>query len=242
MMTEQELISKLQSLKKIKPRESWVVLAKSQILDHSTSLGAKNKVFEDKTVKSSVFSDILGMIFQRKLAYALAAFLFVVAGLFGVMKYNAPNDTTDVKIVQQSQESLVAIKSDVEDFKAKSKNLSQIAQSNSQDITLAVKEVKEAANELTKAIKNDPQLAKEVALDINNNKTYLDIAGGDDLKETSDILYKTIDEQMIKDLENTTLTESQQKALNIAKDLYNERKYSSALESILLLDMSMKSN
>ncbi len=229
MMTEQELISRLQSLKQIKPRENWVVFAKS-------------KIFEVKPAKSSVFSEIMGSIFQRKVAYAFAAFLFVVAGLFGFMNYGLPTKTIDIQVAKQSQENLVAIKSSVEDFKVKSKNLSQIAQSNPKDIKLALKEVKEAAAELTNAIKNDPTLAKEVALEINNNKTYLDIQGGGDLKETSDILYKTIDEQMIEDLEATTLTESQQEALSIAKGLYEEGKYSNALESILLLDMAMKSN
>jgi len=47
---------------------------------------------------------------------------------------------------------------------------------------------------------------------------------------------------MIKDLEGATLTESQQEALKIAKKLYDEGKYSNALESILLLNMAMKGN
>ena len=184
----------------------------------------------------------MGSIFQRKVAYAFASFLFVAVGLFGVMKYGFPEKSINVQMSVQSQENLVAIKSNVEEFKAKSKSLSQIAQSNPQDFTLAVKEVKEAAKGLTDAIKNDPALAKEVALEINNNKTYLDIQGGEDLKATSDELYKEIDSQMIEDLENTTLTESQQEALNIAKDLYEKGKYANALESILLLDMAMKNS
>lgn len=234
-MTEEQLTSKLQELKQIKPRKEWVVLAKSQILG--------NNVFNSKIDGNSVLLDILRLIFQRKFAYSLVAFLFVTAGLFGFMKYVLPdNKTQSVKVAQQSQENLVSIKSDIEDFKAKSKNLSEIAKLNSQDITSAVEEVKDAAKGLTDAIEKDPQLAKAVALEINNNKTYLDIPGGDGLKETSDILYKTIDNQMIEDLENTTLTESQQEALYIAKDLYNQGKYSYALESILLLDVAIKNN
>ncbi|OGN03617.1 MAG: hypothetical protein A2655_03430 [Candidatus Yanofskybacteria bacterium RIFCSPHIGHO2_01_FULL_43_42] len=239
MMTEQELISRLQSLKQIKPRENWVVFAKTKIFDAPVYA----KYANIKTARNSVFSDTLASIFQKKVAYAFAAFLFVVAGMFGFMKYGFFNNPANVQVAQVSQEHLTAIKSNVEEFKTKSKILSQMTKSSDlKEIALAVKEIKDVAKELTEAIKNDSQLAKEVALDINNNKTYLDIEGEGDLKETSDILYKTIDEQMIKDLEGATLTESQQEALKIAKKLYDEGKYSNALESILLLNMAMKGN
>ncbi|OGZ69953.1 MAG: hypothetical protein A3F47_02300 [Candidatus Staskawiczbacteria bacterium RIFCSPHIGHO2_12_FULL_38_11] len=238
-MTEQELISRLQSLKQIKPRENWVVFAKTKIFDAPVYA----KYANIKTARNSVFSDTLASIFQKKVAYAFAAFLFVVAGMFGFMKYGFFNNPANVQVAQVSQEHLTAIKSNVEEFKTKSKILSQMTKSSDlKEIALAVKEIKDVAKELTEAIKNDSQLAKEVALDINNNKTYLDIEGEGDLKETSDILYKTIDEQMIKDLEGATLTESQQEALKIAKKLYDEGKYSNALESILLLNMAMKGN
>ena len=68
-----------------------------------------------------------------------------------------------------------------------------MANQKSEEFSVVIKEIKEASRELTDAIKKDPQFAKDVALDINNNKTYLDVPGSDDLKETSYALYKEID-------------------------------------------------
>ena len=138
-MTEKELISRLQSLKQIKPRENWAVFAKSRIFE--------NNIIDNKSIKNSILSDILRGVFQKKLVYSFATFLFVVAGLFGFMKYGLPNkinsslnETANIKIIQQYQENLIAIKSNVEDFRVKSKNLSQISKSSSpENISLALK-------------------------------------------------------------------------------------------------------
>ncbi len=234
-MTEKELISKIQGLKQIKPRKNWVILVKSDIFGLPTQTG--NNIIENKAVNKLNYTErllnIFSPVFQRKFAYALAVFLFVFAGVFSFMKYGLPQD---VKVVEQSPAALTSIKSNVETFKIKSQNLAQAVRRKSNNISLALNEVKDAAKELTNAIQKDPQLAKTVALDINNNKTYLDIPDGNDLRETSDALYKAIDSQMIGDLEKTTLTEDQQKTLDVIKDLYNQGKYSSALENILLIN------
>ena len=241
-MTEKELISRLQTLKQIKPRKDWVILAKNQILGLSAK--AESNFFKAKATINNkpnyreVLLNIFRMSFQRKFAYTLGAFLFIVLGVFGFINYSLPGDQ-NLKVAKESPAALVAIKNNVEDFKTKSKNLSEIAKFNPKDIPLAIKEVKDAAKEITDAVQKDPKLAKEIALEVNNNKTYLNVVEADDLKETSDILYKTIVEQMIKDLENTILTESQQETLKTIKDLYNEKRYSNALESALLLNAAM---
>lgn len=238
-MTEQQLVAKIQELKQIKPRKDWVVLAKMDILKSDITTELKKTV--QPSHKSTFASILVGVTHQRKFAFSLVVFLFIATGLFGFMKYNLPNGTQEVKVAEQSSENLVAIKSSVEDFKVKSRNLSQMANLNSQDISLAVKEIKDSAQELASAIKDDPQLAKEVALDINNNKTYLNIQGGEDLKDTLDVLYKVTDEQIIEDLQKTTLTESQQKALDKAIELFEKKDFTNSLESLLLLDMAIKS-
>ncbi len=243
-MEEKELIIKIKALGQIKPREDWVVLVKSQIL--RPSLGAKNNVFENNVNKltyKDVLSNILRVFFQRKFAYALAVFLLAIVGFFGLSGVIFNKKGSNKVSVNNTPVISLEIKSNLEDFKEKSKNLAEMSKHNSlETLSVVIKEVKSVAVELANAIKKDPQLARAVALDINNNKTYLDIQGADDLKETSDTLYKTIDEQMIRDLENTTLTEGQQKTLEVIKNLYEEEKYASALESILLLNVAMQNN
>lgn len=227
-MTEQELISKLQSLKQIKPRENWVIFAKSQILNSSDT--------SHPAVKAdyiSALNNMFKMAFSKKLAYSVAIFLFIIA--VGMFMFVLPKDP-DVNIGKNSTASLVAIKDNVEEFKVKSKTLSDLVGHDSQGVILAIQEVKDVAQKLTEEIQKDPQLAKVVALEVNNNKTYLDIQGEEDLKQASNILYKTIDEQMIRDLDNATLTESQQESLQRAKALFNAGRYADTLEDILLIN------
>ena len=235
-MEEKELISKIQTLKQIKPKKEWVVLAKSQIVD-APSLKAKEYVFENKAGLKGTFTGLFNSSFQRDIAYSLAIFLFAVIGTFGlsgvIFNQNIQEEPINPVILSE-------LRNNVENFKIKSQNLSDIARYQAKDVPVAVEEVRVATKELTETIKKEPKLAKEVALEINNNKTYLNIEGADGLKETSNDLYKTIDEQMIKDLEKATLTESQEESLKIIKDLYQKADYSNALESVLLLDIAME--
>ncbi len=235
-MTEQELISRLQALKQIKPTKQWAFSVKMSILGSDTVV---KKVSQRLNYKE-VFPGILGLFNQRKLAYAFVAFLFIFAGGFGFMKV-LPNDA-NVKVSKESTAALVAIKSDVEIFKVKSKTLAEVTKTEPKNVSLAIKEVKSAAKELTVAIQKNPQLVKSIALDINNNKTYLDILGGDDSIEVND-LYKTVVDYLIEGLEKNriNLTEDQKKTLDKIEGLRDQGKYVYALESILLLNAAMES-
>lgn len=220
-MNEKQLIFKLQELKKIKPNKKWVVFTKNDILGINT--------FDNKVANKWTYRELLSIIFkssfQRKFAYALASFLFIIAMVTGFMNYNFFSDS-NVKTAQQSTAALAEIKNNVEVFKAKSKNLTEVSKGNSQDISLALEEVKDAAKNLTDTIQKDPKLAR----------TFLDITGIDDLKQTSDNLNKTIeniDNQIIEDSEKTTLTESQKEKVDKAKDLVSQGKYYDALELLL---------
>jgi len=239
-MTEQELIFKLQALKQIKPSTNWVASAKMSILESG--------ITENKTVAQpsyvSTLSNVFALIYgKKKLAYSFAVLLFVFTGIYGAMQFSSlqqakvavKNSTVALLAAQIELEGNVSI------LKEKSRSLADTPKDQPESINLAAKEVESVVKNLTESIKKDPQLAKAVALDINNNKTLLSVVGSSELKEASDDLYKTIDEQMIADLEKTTLTESLQKTLVTIKNLYNEKKYASALESILLLGASIES-
>lgn len=237
-MKDQELITKLLELKSIRPRKNWVVFAKSQILTNSFEFnyGAKHEFYKN------LLLSIRNPFLQKRLAYAFAVMMVAFIGLFGATSYlSVSNDN----VSEQSSVSLMAgneIKSEVEDFKIKSQSLAQAVSAKSEDMSIVLQEVKDAAKSLTETIQKDPDLVKVIALEVNNNKAYLDISGEDGLKESSDALYKAIDNQMIEDLEKTTLTLAQQESLNRIKKLYEEERYSYALESILLLNKSMEKN
>jgi len=242
-MEYKQLIFKLQELKQIKPRKEWVFSVKNQILgnDNFEIISVSNKLSHKGILPDIIKNFLLG----RKLAYAFAALLFVfIVGTFGLASYNLININDAEKVAKESPAALVAIKDNVETFKVKSKSLADIAKYNVENIPLAIKEVKDVAIELTGAIQKDPQLAKAIALEVNNNKTYLNISGGEsDLQVTLDFLYKTTAEQLLKDFDGVTLIENQQESLDRIKDFFNkggyEGKYANALEDILLFNAAV---
>lgn len=244
-MTEKKLISLLQELKQIKPRKEWVSLSKMNILGHDV-IERKEMVIP---AQHASFSSIAGLFYQKKLAYTFAALAILAVASFGFLQYGLnglEGNPTGPEVLVLSEEASLEAKTNVEAFKAKSHDLAQLAKENPESVSLAVNDVKAAAKQLTETIKKYPEVAKEVALEINNNKTYLDIQEtseeASELKVASNDLYKIVVEQMIEDLQKTSLTESQQDALDIAKDLHEKEKHTDALESILLLSMAIKNS
>ncbi len=230
-MTDKELISKLQLLKQITPSKEWAFSVKMQVLEQAT---AKQPVIATPTFQERLGGFVTALN-QGKLAYSFAAFLLIAVGLMGAMQ-GSILPLADKSVAVLSPDFVV--KSRVETLKAKSQNLASAVMSKEQEtILVAVKEVKSATKELAVSIAQNPDTAKEVAQDIKENKTYLDIVGNnEELKETSDELYKTIDEQMILDLEKASLGEEQKVMLQEVKELFKKEKYAEALEKIFLIN------
>ena len=227
-MTEKELIAKIQELKQIKPRKEWVFSVKNHLLGDNILV---NKIH--KPSYKQAFLNLFNFTLQRKLAYAFAALIFVLMGGIGFMYIPKQNGNIAVSPV-----AILAVKDNVETLKTKSKELSLITKDKPEDISRVIQEVKIVAKNITESIKKDPGLAREVALEVNNNKTYLTVTGENELKETSTELYKTIAEQLIKDLESETLIEGQYKSLERIKELFHQEKFTDALEGALLLGVA----
>jgi len=241
-MTEKELIFKLQTLKQIKPRNSWVSSVRANILSSGV-------VLEREVVKPAYrwsLSTIAGIFYQRKMAYAFAALLFIFAGVVGVVSYQMPRKAAQVAVnspadpvVDTVLES--AVKSNVEDFKIKSQNLADMAKSGSQNSDVALKEVKAAAANLANELQKNPELAKVIALDINNNKTLLDVSGGNNAGEVVD-MYEAIVAPLINDLKERTLTSDQEAELQRIETYFdNGGDAFTALRDILLMNVSKDS-
>jgi len=226
-MTEQELINSLKELKNINPSKPWAFSLKMQILEQKNApLPVQHRVL-------NMLGSIFNTGYHNKLAYAFAAFLLVAMGFVGVLGTGSlPFADKSVAVLSPD----FVIKSRVETLKEKSEYLTSAVKSNQPEtILVAVKEVKDAAKKLTDSIAQNPSKAKEVALDMKNNKTYFDISAGFEVKQASDELYKIIDEQMIRDLEQTTLTEEQKISFDEAKGLFEQEEYAQALEKILTI-------
>lgn len=246
-MDKIELENSIRQLKEIKPRKEWASLLKSQILNSEQT----QVIQAVKTPAADIkIMDIISGIFsQRKLAYASAlSLVFMVVGIFGFANYTMPGDIfyPVKKIVEQTQ-SQSALKIAYN----RSEDLVKVVKENkTQNLTPAITEYKASISDAVKnltdtlASNNSDKNSVEELLGevkkIQENQKQLETLGvnvgdSEELSELDTILASIVENQ-IADMEETTLTEDQQKTLLEVKDLYQEGKYSEALEMILQID------
>jgi hypothetical protein len=231
MMTEKDLISKLQQLKQIKPTTTWVALTKTQIFESGV-------VTKKPTATLTSQNAFLNFFTQKRFAYSFAALLIMLAGAFGLTQYGNFNmQGVAVNKIQASLVEAPAVKSNVDNLKKTSQDLAEVVKKESQaKINSAIAKVNDATKSLATSVKENPTSAKAVALEVQKDSTLLSVVGGSDFKESSTVLYKTIDEQMIADLKKTTLTDDEIKVFKEAQALYEKGKYSEALEKLLFIN------
>lgn len=245
-MEETKLINKLKELQQIKPRKEWVFLVKNQILAEPKP-ARKESIF-------GILSFLPALIYQRKLAYVFATLLFVMVGMFGFAQYTMPGDMlfSVKRMTEQSQTAFVSpenqLKNNFEIASRRLDDLTQVVRDNRMsNIAPAIREFQASISEATKNLigsigQKDSQSMKDVALQIKkieDNKKELQTLGVDlgatqESKDLNNALAPLVQRE-IDDLEKTTLTEEQQKALEEIKVLYAEGSYSEALEEILTI-------
>lgn len=237
-MDEKELIRQLKVLRQIKPRKDWVVLVKSRILPkedvHAASMPS------------------LRLFFGYKLAWAPVVSVLIIIGLFGFAQNTVPGDFLfSVKKVTESVQ--VGFTSNLEKPKIhlqlankRLEELSKIAEANQvRNLSPAIEEFQnsfaQAAEELAKMDVNvtssDSVFVKELATqmqELEKNKQEVRACGIEvgDTEKSEDVIIA----YLIKDLENRTLTEEDQKLLEEAKEYYEVRDYSQALIKILYIN------
>lgn len=238
-ITEKKLIESLSQLKEIKPRREWAVLLKSQILAEKQ---AEVKVTEQPAQLSGIMDIFSSLFFQKRLAYSLTATLVLLVGIFGFAELTVPGDLLFPvkKLAEQSQASLVgqtAVQQNVVTLNSRINDLALVAKEGRKNsIPSAISEVSANVKDLTQKLKDSPtdsQTLKEIATSL---KTLADVPGTD-LSENADVkdLYQTVVQSQIADLESLTLTDDQKIVLEEIKGLYDEGKYTDALEKILLI-------
>jgi len=243
-MSKNDLENKIRQLKEIKPRKEWAVLLKSQILNSEQK---QVEMVEMPAVKVGIMDVISGIFFQRKLAYAsVLSLMFMIVGAFGFVNYTMPGDIfyPVKKIAEQTQQTPLQIAYN------RSEDLVKVVKENkTQNLTPAITEYKASISDAVKnltdtlAIGNDKKSVEEIINEvkkIQENQKQLETLGvnmgdADEMSELDSTLAVIVENQ-IADLEETTLTENQQTILVEIKDLYEQGKYSEALEAILQMD------
>jgi len=245
-ITETQLIDSLKGLKEIKPNKQWAVLLKSQILDCNTEKQVEFNSTDFVMVNKAGIAEIISRIFsQKKLAYASATLAFLVIGIFGFARYTMPGDMfyPVKRIAEQTQQTPLQIAYN------RSEDLIKVVKENkTQNLSPAIIEYKASISDAVKNLSDSLAIAKEgdksaveeiinEVKKIQKNQKQLETLGVniEDPEQISelDAALSFIVENQIADLEESTLTDSQQEILEKAKELYIQGEYSEALEEIL---------
>jgi len=230
-MDEKTLIGKIEILRQIRPRKNWVVLTKKRILGEERTLAG---LFLDSL---RVFQ---GLFFQYRLALASLVLLFVLGGTFAFAQKSLPGEPLFVikKMTEKTRAVFVAEnerpKVQLELANKRLEDLAKIAETNDvRKLAPAIDEfqanVSEAAKNLTKA----KTVGKDIILqtqELEKNKEKIEKTLATQIgTEELENVYKDLAEQQIKDLENSSLTESQEKILEEAKEYFEAGDYSNSL-------------
>jgi len=232
---EKQFIDQIRMLKTIKPKKSWA----DSVLQ---SIVKEEQIQTNPLRFSDVVRNAYSLLLQRKFAYSLALFAFVIVFL-SVAHFTMPGDNVLVikNLAEQSQATLAAqaqLHQNIANLNNKINDLAQVSkQGKKENVPSVVHEINTNAVALKKSLNETSAGKQEINEIANSLKTLASVSGssGVDISESPDLkdLYKTVVENQIKDLENSTLTDDQNKVLEGIKDLYAKGEYSEALEMML---------
>ena len=226
-MTESDIVKKIRELRKIQPRKDWVSLTKTQILGEEP--------------RFSFFP-------YFKPAFAGLIAVLVILGVFGFAKNSLPGDSLYVvrKVIEKSRAVFVSEK-DLPAFQLQLANdrLEELSRAPVKNLAPTINEFQQnlssAAKNLAKmqATTSTPAVIKKIVEEtkkLEENKQKIESLGVVIDKKSSaelDTALKSVVENLIGDLEKRTLTEEQTEVLDEIKQLFQEGKYSDALELYL---------
>ena len=230
-MHEKTLIGKIEILSQIRPRKNWVVLTKKRILGEERTLAG---LFLDS------FRVFQGLFFQYKLALASLVLLFILGGTFAFAQKSLPGEP--LFIVKKMTEKTRAVfiseeekpKAQLELANRRLEDLAKIAEKNDvRKLAPAIDEFQANVSEAAKNLAKAKTVGKDIVvqtqeLEKNKEKIEKTLATQIGTEELENV-YKDLAEQQIKDLENSSLTESQTKLLAQAKEYFEAGDYSNAL-------------
>lgn len=238
-MEDMALISKIRTLKNIKPNRAWAVLARQRIVEEA---------FSREPQAFPVFR------FWEKPALVFSLLSVIVGGgiIAGVSKTSLPGDALYV-LKAKAEQAQLSFYSDVTKSFAqlaiaqkRLDELKEIAVSKSAgNLPSALKEfdsnVNAASRRLAELIQNDPsktqEVGKELAQLFRNKSEVEKILGskiGQDESEL-DALTKALVESELATLRKATLSEAQEAMLDKAKEEYANEHYQEAFELIWTL-------
>lgn len=231
MNTEKTLIGKIEILRQIRPRKNWVVLTKKRILGEEITL-------------PGLFSDSLrvfqGLFLQYRFALAGLMLVLILGGTFAFAQKSLPGETLFLvkKISEKTRAVFVSERekpgAQLELANKRLEDLAKIAEKNDvRKLAPAIDEFQAHVSEAAKNLAKAKTVSKDIIvqtqqLEKNKEKIEKTLATQIGTEELENV-YKGFAEREIKNLENSSLTESQTKILNEAKEYFEAGDYSNAL-------------
>jgi len=225
-MTEKELIGKIQELRQIKPREDWVSLTKKEILGEEPGF-------------------TLFPFFKPAFAGFIAVFIIFGVFGFGFVKNSLPGDLLySIRKIAHKSQAVFVSEEEKPAFQLKLANdrLEDLTKVSAKNLAPTLNEfqanISEAARNLAKieATTSDLIIIKKIVeetkkLEENKQKVQaLGVVIGENSTEELDNALAKIVGNLIEDLEIRTLTGEKEAILNEMKELFEDGKYSEALE------------
>ncbi len=233
-LTDQELIGKIRELRQITPTNSWVSFNKSRILGEEPTYRGRTSV-------------IFFPYFKPVFAFVIA--VFVVFGTFGygLVKNSMPGDFLyAIRKIAHECEAIFVPESGQTAFQLKLANdrLKDLTKAPARNLAPTISEfqanISEAAKNLSKSDAATSSLGaiKQIVEQTQELKENMKIAASlgfttGDIEATGE-LDKATAEYFIKYLDTLTLTEAKENILVEMKKLFEEKKYSEALELYLI--------
>ena len=238
-MEDKTLVQKISLLKDIKPKDNWVLFAKTQILSKT-----QEKVGQKLGFVKEIGHFVSHVRYLEKPAFVLATLALIVTGgvVYKVSQNSLPGDalysvrsviekaTTGSDPLEVAQRRLKDLRKVVEGNKVK--NLSQATK----DFNLSVSEV---SKDLLALVENEPDKALQLSLklvQLQKGKAQIEqilgaVIGEEETLELTNAT-KTFVESELTYLLNHTLTEEQNALLRKALFDYQAEDYGAALEKI----------
>ena len=245
MDREKDLIAKLSRLKKIEPRNSWVIFAKTNIQNEA------NKGVEQKPSLIQEIGHLVSYVrYLERPAYIFAVLAFVVFGGVGykVSQNSLPGDT--LYPVRSAIEKITIGSDSSAAFKVAERRLQDLRRvvegnmvknlaSATEEFNLSMAEVSKG---LLALVENEPKKALQVTrelVQLQKGKAEIEqilgaIIGEEEAPELTNAL-KLLVEAELNDLQERTLTNEQKELLKQAIEQYQAQEYQQALENIWMI-------
>lgn len=227
MLSEKELISKLQELREIKPQAEWASLTKTRILGTEPSFSFWKGLTSPYLLRPAFVSLVVAFVF--------------LTGLYGFAKNSLPGDALySIKRMTERGQSVFVSDQEKPQFNLnlaskRLEELTKIAQENrTKNMASAIIEVRESVAKASKDLSGDPVIIKKTVDKMEEKVQAISALGvvvGEEeefseLRQGSDKLYF---EYLISDLKTRTLTEKQEEILIEMEELAEKKDYSQAL-------------